>query len=98
MIGRPPRSTRTATRFPYPSLFRSVFGLADAHDHLFRAFRPDGADQNAASLQLIKQRARQLGGGGGHQDAIERLLFGPALRPVAKPRRDRKSTRLNSSH
>src|SRR3546814_6150586 len=26
MIRRPPRSTRTDTLFPYPSLFRSIFG------------------------------------------------------------------------
>src|SRR3546814_3409219 len=29
MIRRPPRSTRTATPFPYPTLFRSLFDPAD---------------------------------------------------------------------
>src|SRR3546814_4453910 len=28
MIRRPPRSTRTATLFPYPTLFRSQLGVA----------------------------------------------------------------------
>src|SRR3546814_18933151 len=31
MIRRPPRSTRTDTLFPYPTLFRSVDGLKTGH-------------------------------------------------------------------
>src|SRR3546814_12052926 len=33
MIRRPPRSTRTDTLFPYPTLFRSAGGLARRRDH-----------------------------------------------------------------
>src|SRR3546814_18704798 len=32
MIRRPPRSTRTDTRFPYTTLFRSLSGIGDHHD------------------------------------------------------------------
>src|SRR3546814_5882133 len=31
MIRRPPRSTRTATLFPYTTLFRSLVGLGEQH-------------------------------------------------------------------
>src|SRR3546814_10453770 len=33
MIRRPPRSTRTDTLFPYTTLFRSMAGLHEHHDH-----------------------------------------------------------------
>src|SRR3546814_18596744 len=46
MIRRPPRFTRTATLFPYTTLFRSVPGFNDAHVHFF-----DGG-QGLASVQL----------------------------------------------
>src|SRR3546814_20504809 len=34
MLLRPPRSTRTATLFPYPTLFRSLAGLAEGEYRL----------------------------------------------------------------
>src|SRR3546814_18484522 len=36
MIRRPPRSTRTATRFPYTTLFRSILSIAGDADETLR--------------------------------------------------------------
>src|SRR5262245_63960635 len=86
MIPRPPRSTL----FPYTTPFRSVVG-AEVHDLAPRAvgFRrvPRDADPGALRrddhpLALLEPRLPDLG---------ERLR-------VDLLRRDRKSTRLNSSH
>src|SRR3546814_7817038 len=58
MIRRPPRSTRTDTRFPYTTLFRSIEGdgggivFADFEERLLHAERrgalQDRADERAA--------------------------------------------------
>src|SRR3546814_19669090 len=83
MIRRPPRSTRTDTLFPYTTLFRSTFS-----------------------------RRREMGWGGerGKRMGVHAVspLRNIQLNPVALPLRhaitdatamkDRKSTRLNSSH
>src|SRR5690242_21536260 len=90
MILRPPRSTL----FPYTTLFRSVvvvpegakvlryFPDANDPDHLL--FRPQPTDAEAS--HDVKTRIR--GAHGQHSD----------LALARKNRRDRKSTRLNSSH
>src|SRR3546814_15818302 len=56
MMRRPPRSTRTDTRFPYTTLFRSVsFALFEDGEEIYRSdssgeastadvWRPDGGD------------------------------------------------------
>src|SRR3546814_18208270 len=82
MIRRPPRSTRTATLFPYTTRFRSA-----SHGDMFRAalrigvpvalgtdatVRPDGHGRNAMEFALMVDAGMRPG--------------------------DRKSTRLNSSH
>src|SRR3546814_10876984 len=61
MIRRPPRSTRTYTRFPYTTLFRSVFGRVA---HLERAFlrRAGGQaelDRNPPLVLVGQKAARQ---------------------------------------
>src|SRR3546814_6842252 len=45
MIRRPPRSTRTYTRFPYTTLFRSILGLEIIDRHLVGDRREQAADE-----------------------------------------------------
>src|SRR3546814_6141991 len=53
MIRRPPGSTRTDPLFPYTTLFRSVFGVAQQHDR--------GVEVRAAALVgHLAQRVEQL--------------------------------------
>src|SRR3546814_17604012 len=102
MIRRPPRFTRPATLFPYPTLFRSQrmpgrfarlaqeFGLQLPGEELVRVARVD------QQRQLFPRVFHQLDG----------VVLFPRLAIVAEvgaerllaPRQDRKSTRLNSSH
>src|SRR3546814_18468734 len=98
MIRRPPRSTRTYTLFPSTTLFRSDRDAVAAR-----------ADPKRA---VPRPRRRQRGGGGDRGGALEYsregakrlvradrsvLASGPRLSPGVT-HRDRKSTRLNSSH
>src|SRR5256885_6968582 len=82
MIRRPPRSTL----FPYTTLFRSdsedVLVAAAAHVHHEQMM----ARQGRGDLGDMRQRVRRL------QRRDDALL------PAAQLKRDRKSTRLNSSH
>src|SRR3546814_3748242 len=82
--GRPPISTRTDTRVPYATLFRSVsFRLT-----LLMRWRFNGSITfTPASSEQRRFRCR-VGGNGQHID----------LHPRTGPQPDRKSTRLNSSH
>src|SRR3712207_8498663 len=83
MIRRPPRSTL----FPYTTLFRSP------------AVHRVGQEVRARGLQRPPEVARDP-----HRDAPQHLgveLIGPALDlllVLQEQRKDRKSTRLNSSH
>src|SRR3546814_1607571 len=58
MIRRPPRSTRTDTLFPYPTLFRSVTGVV-ADVIVFQA-RPGRAGNDLARLCLNVAEANRL--------------------------------------
>src|SRR3546814_18547081 len=92
-IRRPPRSTRTDTRFPYTTLFRSiplarsVFGQVD-----------NGTKHQSIGTGLGLPLARALtelhGGTLDLQSAVGR---GTTV-TLRLPAQDRKSTRLNSSH
>src|SRR5258708_16370511 len=88
MIRRPPRSTL----FPYTTLFRSLLGREPrARTHLARPRREP-------RRRLCPRRQDQLGL---HQSChrrrrILRRLWQPSRRRASP--RDRKSTRLNSSH
>src|SRR3546814_19760359 len=98
MIRRPPRSTRTDTLFPYTTLFRSA-KLRLIGDAVY--------DQDTLLPQIAVgfqyKHNNQPGviaalGGGGHENidyyiAATKLFLGQSL--LVK---DRKSTRLNSSH
>src|SRR5207244_10216827 len=81
------RRLQTPTLFPYTTLFRSV--------HDVRGVRPP--------RRLDVQPAREVAEGDARGDPVapaDRLAHLPAqlTRLAAGPQRDRKSTRLNSSH
>src|SRR3546814_14061524 len=81
-IRRPPRSTRTDTLFPYPTLFRSP-----ALRHHPRARRtPEHGGAGRPHQRLDAPARRRIA-----RTAADRRID-PGLAP------DRKSTRLNSSH
>src|SRR3546814_3880944 len=112
MIRRPPRSTRTDTLYPYTTLFRSHTGacVANPHGAVLRAARvrswpvverygiiwiwmgdaarcdpvliPDFSWLDAAPASA-RSHGEILSGGGGYELYVDK---------------DRKSTRLNSSH
>src|SRR5256885_9428969 len=86
MIRRPPRSTL----FPYTTLFRS------RHHDPAQTWRPGGGRAHLhgphAALRTISARSRTAAGGRGRRgDTAQVPKYG-------RPRSDRKSTRLNSSH
>src|SRR3546814_16549472 len=83
MIRRPPRSTRNDTLFPYTTLFRSKH-LID--DHL-------GIDANER-----RQRREKADADAEQQQPARRKLLHRSGEQVDEHQRDRKSTRLNSSH
>src|SRR3546814_14603159 len=98
MIRRPPRSTRTYTLFPYTTLFRSPSGAV-----VFLFFEAVLPHPDTYALPLDQYRTRMI--------SLFRLQT-PGRRTVERDRfdftlddggsieilRDRKSTRLNSSH
>src|SRR3546814_19506884 len=99
MNRRPPRSTRTDTLFPYPTLFRSPlagdgqirFALIGGLVQYPLPLGDDGGDQHLP---------RDIDGGAPH---VEDRVYGEqqarALqRQAERGKLDRKSTRLNSSH
>src|SRR3546814_19770428 len=99
MIRRPPRSTRTDTLFPYTTLFRSGLHLLSLINDILDLSKIeagaeeldeevlDVAEVAGAVLRVVRQRAEKSG------LRIE-LLHDERLPAL----RDRKSTRLNSSH
>src|SRR3546814_13966725 len=99
MIRRPPRATRTDTRFPYTTLFRSQGSP--------RICRTDGRAPRVNSYSASPLRLTQLVGGekiSGGSAAVSRnpsdVAEIVAEHPIgdADLLEDRKSTRLNSSH
>src|SRR3546814_6898251 len=63
MIRRPPRSTRTATLFPYTTLFRSVLGdrIAVVGMDVFQEFGERGAAQCIGIERMGDSLDRRLG-------------------------------------
>src|SRR3546814_20188607 len=102
MILRPPRSTRTDTLFPYTTLFRSRCLLVTG----------DSGGGKTATMKKVVYRYNMLAMGGSQKfpllyvqlpsDCTPRWLAITILRAMEVPEefaaRDRKSTRLNSSH
>src|SRR3546814_9790393 len=97
MIRRPPRSTRTDTLFPYTTLFRSAFLLGLPHqlghdavdlDVQVRGFVGRAGDDQRGARLVDQDRV----------DFVDDREVEAALEPVVLRKRDRKSTRLHSSH
>src|SRR3546814_17934597 len=103
MIRRPPRSKRTDTLFPFPTLFRSCHRMC-IRDMTEVGDRGEGASRG---LQDVVARWRELQP---PPRALEEYASELLLEFVQRPRDrglgdaqaiggiDRKSTRLNSSH
>src|SRR3546814_19319183 len=97
MIRRPPRSTRTDTLVPYTTLFRSERG---AYSTVMLMQRVDeiNMDQRQRIIDMT------LGAVGGSVLNTRVAVLGAAFKPDTDDVRDspalkdRKSTRLNSSH
>src|SRR3546814_12455299 len=90
MFRRPPRSTRTATLFPYTTLFRAAPSAAHHAVDLRLVQGVGGAvDDRRGDVDEAVQLARD------RRDA--RLQRG-LLAGLDQDAEDRKSTRLNSSH
>src|SRR3546814_11322826 len=97
MIWRPPRSTRTDTLFPYTPLFRSVLEdgavsgrrclVGDRTDPLALVCSTADAVDIGVPRGLVPVDGQYTTASGCHRIGI-----------ASRRRRDRKSTRLNSSH
>src|SRR3546814_15029417 len=97
MIRRPPRSTRTDTLFPYTTLFRSerdecfhaFYGHRRMHDENVR-----GRGEHRDRLEIPEWIVGQFP----VEARVEDIACRREEKGVSVRRRDRKSTRLNSSH
>src|SRR3546814_12801904 len=104
MTPRPPRSTRTDTLVPYTTLFRSgvtgSLGPALRHLHGLLAAHAAGWDDIVKIGRTHLQDATPLTLGQEFSGYARQLEDGIARVEAVLPRlcRDRKSTRLNSSH
>src|SRR2546422_11577461 len=95
MIRRPPRSTL----FPYTTLFRSARARRNVVEPR-HVGRPEVAEQDQVALQRPSQHERHLVAFA-HPGLGRVLQLAHALDPAVSGEhdlRDRKSTRLNSSH
>src|SRR3546814_2945647 len=103
MIRRPPRSTRTDTLFPYTTLFRSSPTALDPRLSMKEAMTTNRRDAAVSEARATNRSLRS--GVQQHEAARQDKKESPAGFPagLAAPGhfpklRDRKSTRLNSSH
>src|SRR3546814_20590238 len=97
MIRRPPKTTRTVTRFPYTTLFRSLTGAWAGNDIGGRlmAALADAEPLPASEMPSRDDRKPGLGKEGALVADLLKLLLKIRSREIDV---DRKSTRLNSSH
>src|SRR3546814_19017725 len=84
MIRQPPISTRTDPLFPYPTLFRAAVQLKDECRPVLHG-----------PAILRHHEPGRLGGGFSYVLSILKTFVIP---PLTTSQKDRKSTRLNSSH
>src|SRR3546814_10355882 len=110
MIRRPPRSTRTDTLFPYTTLFRSGYA-PDGRGSPLPRLDPRDARSGTSDIEV---GIRGVGGVAPtyerwNMNGLPQVMLhcnNPGVmlhrtntgNPCRTPRRDRKSTRLNSSH
>src|SRR3546814_12354668 len=99
MIRHPPRSTRTDTLFPYTTLFRSC-GRTPEHldDALQRIDEVGEGDGINVDLSIADDVDRFFEAAKVYLGAIDIAVINAAIPASALADRDRKSTRLNSSH
>src|SRR3546814_3888578 len=111
MLRRPPRSTRTDTRFPYTTLFRSQVGIGrallpkhttDTQTHRSALLGSGDAGREAPATVLGRASERHA-----DRTLIDVIAAADAVGAMSRDirrsfhrdrRRDRKSTPLNSSH
>src|SRR3546814_16777763 len=97
MIGRPPRSTRTDTLFPYTTLFRSFLAR-------YPQYKAQFVDQQTVDPKVLAKFADRLPAGTlvvqyfAAPDKLYLFLVARGAQFRVKSQADRKSTRLNSSH
>src|SRR3546814_7867285 len=113
MIRRPPRSTRTDTLFPYTTLFRSIVERPERPEPVLREIVAERHSvRRPRSAERLDDRVREIAAAEARPAVVaprhrrqQRLaaerpiavLIAVIDRPPFAPR-DRKSTRLNSSH
>src|SRR3546814_18757054 len=101
MIRRPPRSTRTDTLFPYTTRFRSEAGRLRAAATSEEGAIAEGIDtRQVATEERIRRTVTDIvegvvGQGNARVQVSAEMDFS---RVSETSERDRKSTRLNSSH
>src|SRR3546814_14969907 len=93
MRRRPPRSTRTDTLFPYTTLFRSI-RMSQVTARPTRRLTPSIRRDKASKVFIAK--FLKTGKEGAHTEIATQGKI--PTRPIPEAGRDRKSTRLNSSH
>src|SRR3546814_15772230 len=108
MLRRPPRSTRTDTLFPYTTLFRSVEYVLEDNDRLTLkashviTWCKDFIDLNVVQPELFIDCNPFIPGdcdGTTNSTNVPKAkLWGSEIEASYDGPRDRKSTRLNSSH
>src|SRR3546814_13211261 len=102
MIRRPPISTRTDTLFPYTTLFRSDVGPMEQEHHLVHPWSVEPVPQatsNGYRMPMLKRiSGRDRVGGRVVVRAAVAVAVTLVSAVLAGTARDRKSTRLNSSH
>src|SRR3546814_20764008 len=97
MIRRPPRSTRTYTLFPYPTLFRSwnLLCLLHLSVHHQRQAQFNGVRRTVWVFRLRRDEILRFVPCSSNHVVVQDGRWGNERRI---PETDRKSTRLNSSH
>src|SRR3546814_21022948 len=104
MIRRPPRATRTDTLFPYTTLFRSssppLVTLSPWRKEQQTEKDPAMFQNGRVEIPDRVPGKRDGLGGIGRAQTQERVVVGrvAALAQIEQCKRDRKRTRLNSSH
>src|SRR3546814_16273321 len=99
MIRRPPRSTRAVTLFPYTTRFLSLsyesWQVFLVVHWVAKRLRDTPGVRRWIDVSV---RSGIDGAGPALEASVRELLASAYLRPLRDAERDRKSTRLNSSH